>query len=141
MWSYTVTWDSEPEDVLVTATGTVTPATVAAYTKEVVADPRFRPGMRCVIDYSDADLAQLSQSDLDERLSMMSRDAQPFAGSRLAIVVARAVDFGIMRMVHTRGDLVLEREGVEIERQVFRTLAEARAWLGAIADDAPAGAA
>jgi hypothetical protein len=133
LWRYALSWGGGPEDLLVVADGVATAQLVAEYTREALADERSRPGMLILVDYRKADLSQLTQADLDTRLTMMTRDATPLQGSKLAIVVGRAVDFGIMRMLHQRGDLVLESAGVDFERHVFESMEEARAWLATFA--------
>ncbi len=133
MSHYALSWGGDPEDVTVTAHGDVTAELVAEYTREALADPRSRPGMLILIDYRDADLSRLTQADLDQRLAAMTRDATPLQGGRLAIVVGQPVDFGIMRMLHQRGDLLLERAGIDFERHVFESIDEGRAWLATFA--------
>jgi hypothetical protein len=137
VWQYALTWHGRPEDLLVTARGEVTPAAVEEYTRAVLDDPRFRTGMLILIDYREADTTSLDARDIEERLQMMTRDAWAFEDSKFAIVVGRPVDFGIMRMLHQRGDLLYENSDASGERRIFYTLEEARAWLARFRDAEP----
>ena len=61
--------------------------------------------------------------ELRRSVAMARRDSDPWAGSRVAILVKRELDYGIARMFTAFADQM------DVSYQVFRNEAEAHAWL------------
>jgi len=134
---YEISWGGDPDELHVQAWGLASVEGVAALTADALADPRYRPGMRILVDYREVDWSETTRTDIEERLDMMRRDAPRFDGNKIAIVMGRAIDYGIMRMLHTRAETVLEDAGVAVERRPFYSLEEAMAWLSGFAAEGP----
>ncbi len=84
---------------------------------------RLEPTLNRLWDYRDADLCRLSSAEL-ARVARYAARHEPDPGpSRVAVVVARDVDFGVGRAYQAWAD-----EDPE-EHRVFRELGDARRWL------------
>jgi len=116
-----ITYDLDSStDVIVTRmTGVLTDDQVLAHMKALRADPRMHPGVRQLVDVRDVTDFKVTPEGI--RMFTSLGRATP-TGHRLAIVAVEDVTFGMARMYQmSRSD---ERVGV------FRTMEEARDWLG-----------
>jgi hypothetical protein len=117
--------DRELGVVFSEAVGQIGYPDVEAYCLSVVNDPDYRPGLNELCDLSGADaVSDIDSSDLrklrDLNLSLSDRVGH----SRLAYVLPTDVGFGMGRI------FMAFSETSKIEHRVFRTLRDARAWLG-----------
>jgi hypothetical protein len=97
----------------------------------LVADAGWRPGLRVILDQRLVDWSRLSARDIERRVEVLARNAERMGDSRTAVVVAKDLAYGLLRMEQA------EVEGkVPYEFAVFRSLDEARDWLRR-AEDAP----
>lgn len=81
------------------------------------------PGVRVVADRTEARLLSTPEQ-VQRQVDWMEANFPP-VGARIAEVVPRDLDFGMLRMLELRS------EGRLVQKfRVFRTLAEACAWLG-----------
>ena len=101
------------------AAGRLTEEDLRLHQRGLASDPAFRP-----------DLAQLWDASAVERVELTNRcirelaSANPFGrGARRAIAAPNDLAFGIARMFE------MLRAETEDEVHVFRSMAEARAWL------------
>jgi hypothetical protein len=131
---FEIIWGGDPEDASVTTWGTATLEGLSAWVQEGFSDPRYRPGMRILVDHSRLDWSGISQEDVHKRVEHFAKAVIP-AGRACAAVVMRApVDFGIARMVQAYVEVHPE---LEIEIAVFLSIEDAREWLREqIAEDA-----
>jgi hypothetical protein len=121
---YEIRWGGVWEDVLVTTTGKVTVEQLDAWVQEVLADPRFRPNLRVIVDHRLAEWDHLTVGELRRRIDILVRDADRIGHQRGAWVVGRPVDFGIGRMLQAFA------EGRwRVEWRICSDLDAARAWL------------
>jgi hypothetical protein len=123
---YEITWGGEVEDVHVTTAGLASQEGLTAYTREVLNDSRWRPGMRLLTDHRELDWSALSPSDLRERVDTVLRERERLGPARLAVVVGRKLEYGFQRMMMAYSE---EQRG-DTEIGVFYTVEDARAWLG-----------
>ena len=68
-------------------------------------------------------LGKKALPELREAVQLVERSRERWAGSRVAVLVARELDFGIARMFSVFA------EQIEAEYAAFRDEASARAWL------------
>ena len=119
-----IQWGGDPEDVLVTISGDATVEGLNAWTQEALADSRFRPGMRVLIDHRGASLGGLTSDDMRRRADILAADAERIGLQRVATVVTKPVDFGLHRMLE-----LLSEERRSFTWRVFYDIEEARDWL------------
>ena len=121
---FEIRFGGDPEDVLETAWGIATPAGLLAANAALLADERFRPGLRILVDHTNLDWSAMSGADMRVRAEQLRRLNGPLAGGRVATVTRGTVDFGLQRMSDglVDGDLTFAR-------RVFSTFEDARAWL------------
>jgi glucan biosynthesis protein len=133
---YEITWGGDPEDASITARGVATVEGLNAWVQESLSDPRHRPGLRVLVDYTQLDWSDLSPTDVHERVALYAKDAIKLDHARVALVMRAPADFGIARMEQAYVELNPE---LEIEIGVFFSIDAARLWLSTFpAPDPPA---
>ena len=105
--------------VLVTGRGQLTDADFTAVRDQLASDPAFDPSWQQLLDFSEGDLSRLEA----ESIRQMAESSVAGPAARRAYVVARDVDFGLVRMFEILTD---ERKG---RIRAFRDRGEAEAWL------------
>ncbi|HEX7927608.1 MAG TPA: STAS/SEC14 domain-containing protein [bacterium] len=107
--------------VAVRYTGETSIADIRGLTQAVIADPRVTPDFRVIIDitgvqptFSSADVVQHQQ---------WRKQRPPFA--KIAVVATTELEFGLARMF----ELASNSAG-GVEMHTFRTVDDARQWLG-----------
>jgi hypothetical protein len=116
--------------VLTTASGALTDSDILRLKARLVADPKWKPGMR---ELSDVRLIDRLEVTADGVRQMMMRDechAAALASYRLAIVVSHQVVYGMARMYQ------MLTEQIVPDVRVFRDMEEAKRWL-AVDEAAP----
>lgn len=118
--SYTI--DRDRGVVFTTVTGPVSVADMLAHFKELGADRVYQPHFDGLSDFTESTLQQATGEDL-RRLAL----ALPLtAPARRALVVGSDLHFAFGRMVE------MNRSTPGIETRVFRSRADAEAWLGLV---------
>jgi len=131
-----ITWGGDPEDVIVTTWGTATIEGLNAWVQEGLADPRYRPGLRVLIDQRKLDWSELSLKDVQQRIELFVSETARLDHARAAVVMGAPVDFGIARMEQAYVELHPE---LKFEIGVFLSIEKAREWLREeAAQDSPA---
>jgi len=124
---FVVSWDTEPEDVLITTSGVPAVDDVDAMIGTVRADPHYRgTGLRALLDHRGANFAALSPERARERADRIVDVRRQLEAARIAVVVARPADYGVQRVLDA---LIVDH--VPFETAVFYSLEDARAWLTA----------
>lgn len=116
---YRFSVDAERKLVVVTVRGDLNPVAIRRFRRELEAHPDFKPSM--------AQLADLRDANGDQAFAFLRELLvdDPFgSGARRACVVARDVDFGMMRVYGAHA------ESKDMEFVPFRSLPEACEWLG-----------
>jgi len=117
-WSYTI--NPKQGVVFTVASGVVTDEDIMAHQKALRTDPDFRPDMRQLIDFSPTTELKVTTQGIKQAVA-----GNPWgAGSRRALVAPNETIYGMARMFE------LGRVDPQDEFCVFRTMAEAREWLG-----------
>jgi hypothetical protein len=121
---YQIEWGGDPEDVHVTTSGDASVADLDAMVQEGLTDPRFRDGMKILIDHSQTRWWALSNDDLRRRADLVIEDADALGHQKIAFVVGSEMDIGVTRRLQA---FVAEIEQLELE--IFASLEAARDWL------------
>ncbi len=124
-----IIWDSEPEDAYVKGAGTATVEAMDSCIQSLTSDPRFRAGSRVLIDHRQADWSQMTPRNVLAVVNLLSRAAARFGATHCAMVMGRAVDFGLARMQQHYAEADSE---LQIEFRIFSTIDDARRWLSAL---------
>lgn len=111
-------------DVTVTLAGTATLAGFAAYSRELISDPRFRSGMRVLIDGSDLDTTPMATDAMMEAISDEVNQRDWIHPPRAVAVVAGDEEAAARQRL-MRAHL----GGSKSRREVFLSREEAVAWL------------
>ena len=113
----------DPADIEVTLMGAPTPETFVKLNESLTADPRFRTGMKMLVDLSALDASGLSGSDV-QGLSetVIERDWYQMPA---AVAIIASGEQTYRAALAYRAHL----GGSRSNRQVFRTRPEAVAWL------------
>jgi hypothetical protein len=123
-----MTWEIEfggagPEDVLVTSRGLASVESLHAEIGEVMADPRFRPGLSIIFDETGLDWSAMSTADLRRRVALLPEYLAHAGDVRIVIVTGGPVGHGVLRQMDAYAG------GFTFEWEAVRTLDEARSWL------------
>jgi hypothetical protein len=112
--------DDVPEDLLVEAAGEASLDGLDVMVTDILAQPRYVPGLALVLDYTRLELAALRPEDLVRRVHVALKHADVIGPKRIAVVSHD------VRMEHTRA---VGRD--EPPWLLFGTVDDARAWLAA----------
>jgi len=123
---YTFTWGEGPEDVRVETSGPVDVDVLDAMVEEALADPRFRPDMRGLVDHTRAAWAGVDGAEVRRRVELVRAQADRIGRQRVAFVVAGRIDLGVARML-----AAYAADGIAFDFRVFPTVPAAREWLSA----------
>lgn len=124
---YEIDWKGNPHYVCVRLTGVVTDGELAEALRVVVQSPQWQPGRNLLWDGRDITLLDMEMADYDEINNAMLRLRAERGGGRSAMLVRRKAVELLARYVKAAGI----RYGPDTEREVFTSLAEAKAWLRA----------
>jgi hypothetical protein len=100
--------------------GVLTDEDLQRHTESALADPAFDPGLDQLYDFTDVMETRVSAECIRE----LGRRSVYGPGARRAFVTPKDHQFGLARMFEITSE---DRSGRVV---VFRSLAEARAWLG-----------
>jgi hypothetical protein len=115
--------DNESGLLLRKIEGEVEPAEIIASLQDSFRHPDYRPGMDSLTDMSEFAFKSTS-TDIKQFAGFMLDQMDMVAGTRAAVVVSRAVDYGFTRMLQALVDV----PGIEVA--VFYSVEEAMQWLG-----------
>jgi hypothetical protein len=121
---HTIMFDNEMSCFIVSATGPATVRDLRAFIDEVLKDERWRGGMNVIVDYRLAELNFLTSSDAHALADMVKRLKEKVGAGRVAHVVARTVDFGMIRMWEN-----LIEDQVSFGFRVFYSMDDALSWI------------
>jgi hypothetical protein len=121
---FRITWGGDPEDVSVEIWGQASVAALDAMCREGLADERARPGMKILFDQRLLRWADMTVAEIRRRADDIAAIADEFGKARVAIVVARPVDYGLQRMLQT-----FHGDRHDAEFALFYSIDQAREWL------------
>jgi hypothetical protein len=120
---HTFDFAGKDADVTVTTSGVADAAGFAQMNDELVAHPRFRPGMSILVDHSALDVTSLRAGDVQAIAQAVTAMASSIGPGSIAIVAPTKVGFGVARM----------SEGLagpaELRTRTFRSRTAAVEWL------------
>ncbi len=107
--------------------GDVTLEGLNDWVQTVLDDPRYRPGLRVLVDHRGSRWQHLTTGQLRQRADDIARDAPRLEGHehRVALLAGRTVDYGLARMLRVFTD---ERRGYDFE-VFYGDVDAARQWL------------
>jgi hypothetical protein len=120
---YEIEFGDAPHDVTVTTSGSANVNGLIGFVTDLVADPRYRPGMCILVDHTALDARSLRTADIQALADTVVRLDNEIGASRVAIVVPNALTFGFARMYELRASRA------QVRSRVFYSRADALAWL------------
>jgi hypothetical protein len=90
----------------------------------VIGAPGHKQGLKILVDHRALDLVDLTAGDVQRRVELLRQDAGRIGVTWTAIVLASPLEHGIVDLVHTYSNEILQGES-----QAFLALEDARAWL------------
>ena len=121
---YAIEFGGTPQDVTITTTGPADAEGLVGLVRDLVSDPRFRPGMLILEDCTAIDASKVTSSDLRAKADTYIALSEQIGPSKLAIIVPSPASFGFARM----WDFFLGNR-TEMESRVFYSQADGLAWL------------
>jgi len=112
-----------PADVEIAVIGVPTAAEFAKLNEQLLGDPRFRAGLRMLVDCTGLDTSPLTGEDVQELTEPMVMRDWHFPPAAVALVAPDDRTFEVARSYRAH------LGGSRSNRQVFRSRAEAEAWL------------
>ena len=120
---YTIEFGGMAQDVTITTSGPASAEGLLDFVKDLVGDPRFRPGMLILVDHMAIDPTTITATDVRAQADTVIRLDDRIGPSKVAIVVPNPLAFGYARMYE------LHAARAQVESQVFYSRNEALAWL------------
>ena len=120
---HAIEFGGAPQDVTIRTSGPATAAGLIAFVTELVADPRFRPGMAVLVDHSDLDARPLTGADIRAMADVVIKLDDRIGTSRVAILVPNPLTFGYARMYE------LHAAETQLHSRVFYSRDDALKWL------------
>ena len=121
---YDVIWGGDPEDILIRTSGPATVPELNTMVNEMLADPRFRTGLKVLLDHREAGFTGFTTAHLRSRADQAAWQLQQGKPSRVALVFGRDLYLVVGRLLES---FISARTSIAIK--TFRTLDDARAWL------------
>jgi hypothetical protein len=121
---YRIVFGGDPQDVTITTSGTATLAAFDAWIEEVLTDPRYRPGMKVLVDHRQVDGSNFTADDVRALADANIRNDSRIGPSIVAKVMGEPYKYGLARMwqAYVEGRLALQT-------RVFYGIDEALEWL------------
>lgn len=122
--SYKFRFQDDENLLVIVFTGTISYEEEVQAVLNTLADLRMQPNARILVDKSNAQMMTTTQ-DIRPHIELILRNLDKFGQPKVANVVGRDVDFGMVRMFE------FQAEGkIPHKFMVFRALEEACTWLG-----------
>lgn len=121
---WAVIWGGDPEDVCLSASGVAQLSDLDALWHEAVSDPRWREGMKVLLDYRDSDWTHLSVNEIEQRATRIKEMAAEIGPQHIAHVVRDSANYQSVRLVALRLDWQ-----VPFRTRLFTSIEAAREWL------------
>jgi len=119
-----IRFDAGRTTVTIRAWGQASVEGFDAYLKELLAHPRWLPGMRVMVDLRDLDASHLTKGHVKEISDIHVPIGDRLGGGPCAIVVSDPLHFGLARMWEAYSD-----RRVPLRVRVFDSIEKAREWL------------
>jgi len=119
---YRVDWDPESGHPTVELSGTLLPSDLTRMVGELWADTAYAAASHAIWDFSDCE-THYHFDDIFNLFSFVREHKESRGPSTVAVVAPRDLEFGMTRMYASLSESLVPRI------RVFRTRAEARAWI------------
>jgi hypothetical protein len=116
--------DEDASLIFVTVRGAIAHEERVGVLRRWLTDPAFRPGLDTLFDLTEA-ASTPSLEELREVLAVIHEHAASIGYSRVAVVTARPITFGIARVF----EALVDAEAAPLEVKVFFNRAKAWEWL------------
>jgi len=121
---HAICFDDDLHCLIISTTGPATVRDILAMVDEAIRDSRRRRGTNVIVDYRRSELDALSGGETHALASVIKKLKEEIGGGRIAHVVSRTVDYGMIRMWEN-----LIADEVLFEFQVFFSIDDARKWV------------
>ncbi len=122
--SYRFSFEEDQNVLILVYEGEISPDEEAQVILDTLADPRFKPGAKILVDRTGAHMT-MTPEHVRPQIDLIRRNLAKFGEPKVAIVAAADYDFGMVRMF----EMTAEDE-IPHDLMVFRTVEEACDWLG-----------
>lgn len=123
MFRVHVSWNGDPEDLLIAEEGISEDEPVSHF-RDVIADERFRPDLLVLVDARRSDYTRVTWDMIGQRVDSLVAALGQAPDLRISVAAGTSVDFGLWR---TWGAMVESRSGAYVH--VADSIEEARDWL------------
>ncbi|HEV2590535.1 MAG TPA: STAS/SEC14 domain-containing protein [Gaiellaceae bacterium] len=123
---YRIDWNGGAEDVLLTTSGDADVDALDAMVEELLVDPRFREGLKILLDHRKCRWIALETKDVCRRAELQQSKRDRIGYQQIAFVVDAPEEYGMARMLGAFLD-----GQVRFVAHAFTSIDEARAWLTA----------
>lgn len=128
---YSIRFGGVPQDVTITTSGLADADGLIGFVRDLVANPRFRPGMLILVDHMAIDASKLTGADVRAQADVVVSLAERLGPTTVAIVVPTPLTFGYARMYeHHASETQLDTRVFYSRRDALEWLESKRASLG-----------
>jgi hypothetical protein len=120
---YSIEFGGPPQDVTITTFGLADADGLIGFVRDLVANPRFQPGMFILVDHMSIDASKLTGADVRAQAGVVVALAERLGSSKVAIVVPTPLTFGYARMYEHHA------AETQLDSRVFYSRRDALAWL------------
>jgi succinyl-CoA synthetase alpha subunit len=121
--SYRFSFEEDGNVLIIVFEGEISPEEEAEVIREPLADPRFKPGAKILVDRTRARMTMTPQH-VRPQIELIRQNLAKLGEPQVAIVASADYDFGMVRMF----EMTAEDE-IPHDLMVFRTVEEACSWL------------
>jgi hypothetical protein len=121
--NYSIEFGGVPQDVTITTFGMADADGLIGFVRDLVANPRFRPGMLILVDHMSIDASKLTGADVRAQAGVVVGLSEKLGPSKVAIVVPTPLTFGYARMYEHHA------AETQLHSRVFYSRRDALAWL------------
>jgi hypothetical protein len=125
-----IAFGGSPQDVAVTVSGTASRTEFRLLYEDIAGDPRFRPGLRILLDFTELDVTDLAGREADEIGRHLAGLEDSYGAALLAVVVPDALTFDLARTAELSGGFERMKVLLSYDRD------EALRWLESEPDPA-----
>ncbi|HEY4413071.1 MAG TPA: hypothetical protein VGN06_08755 [Gaiellaceae bacterium] len=120
---FSIEFAGDPQDVTVTVSGPGDLAGFALLNERLVSDPRFRAGLSYLIDFSELEVAELPQEDVEQIAGVGGESTWNYPPRAVAMVATNPTTRAQAQLA------IAYMGGSKSGHRVFATREDAVAWL------------
>jgi len=119
-------YDEKENFVYTKASGVLTDDDLKVFAESLASDPRVKPGLRELVDCRAVDSMKGSMDIFGYIIHLNIENREKYAGKKIAIVASRELLFGLSKYF----EVISHIDNAPFRVEVFRTMSEAKEWLG-----------